>query len=243
MTRFNTVLAIAALVGAASLPNLAKAAIVVDNSGATNFEGSTVNGNTGDGDELKLFNNDKKLSGITSFIGSIDKNTIAHDVDITTNSAVDVSQGFATIKGDTFRSATFTPVLPKAYDGILFTVQGADAGCTGRGCTPVLWDGIVKVVINGTDTVLFKDLKTSSAGDNLLVESDLFKGNEINLLTSATISVDSTGFFKELKQVEFSKFTPAVPEISTWAMLVLGFAGVGFLAYRRKGQGAALRLV
>jgi hypothetical protein len=34
----------------------------------------------------------------------------------------------------------------------------------------------------------------------------------------------------------------AVPEPSTWAMLILGFAGVGFLAYRRKGQ-VALRLV
>lgn len=30
----------------------------------------------------------------------------------------------------------------------------------------------------------------------------------------------------------------AVPEPSTWAMLVLGFAGVGFLAYRRKGKVA-----
>jgi hypothetical protein len=28
----------------------------------------------------------------------------------------------------------------------------------------------------------------------------------------------------------------AVPEPSTWAMMILGFAGIGFLAYRRKGQ-------
>ena len=33
----------------------------------------------------------------------------------------------------------------------------------------------------------------------------------------------------------------AVPEASTWAMMILGFFGVGFMAYRRKGQ-AALRL-
>jgi len=30
----------------------------------------------------------------------------------------------------------------------------------------------------------------------------------------------------------------AVPEPSTWAMLILGFAGVGFMAYRRNGRGA-----
>jgi len=30
----------------------------------------------------------------------------------------------------------------------------------------------------------------------------------------------------------------AVPESSTWAMLILGFAGVGFMAYRRKSEPA-----
>jgi hypothetical protein len=28
----------------------------------------------------------------------------------------------------------------------------------------------------------------------------------------------------------------AVPEPSTWAMMILGFAGIGFMAYRRRGQ-------
>jgi hypothetical protein len=32
----------------------------------------------------------------------------------------------------------------------------------------------------------------------------------------------------------------AVPEPSTWAMLILGFAGIGFMAYRRKLQPAVL---
>jgi hypothetical protein len=30
----------------------------------------------------------------------------------------------------------------------------------------------------------------------------------------------------------------AVPEPSTWAMLLLGFAGIGFMAYRRKSKPA-----
>jgi hypothetical protein len=34
--------------------------------------------------------------------------------------------------------------------------------------------------------------------------------------------------------------TPSVPEPSTWAMLILGFAGIGFMAYRRKQNGPAL---
>ena len=38
-------------------------------------------------------------------------------------------------------------------------------------------------------------------------------------------------------------FNSAVPEPSTWAMMILGFAGVGFMAYRRKSNGPALRIV
>jgi hypothetical protein len=34
----------------------------------------------------------------------------------------------------------------------------------------------------------------------------------------------------------------AVPEPSTWAMILLGFAGVGFMAYRRKQNGLAFRV-
>jgi PEP-CTERM motif len=30
--------------------------------------------------------------------------------------------------------------------------------------------------------------------------------------------------------------TPAVPEPSTWAMMILGFCGLGFMAYRRKSK-------
>jgi hypothetical protein len=33
-----------------------------------------------------------------------------------------------------------------------------------------------------------------------------------------------------------------VPEPSTWAMMILGFAGIGFMAYRRKQNGTALRI-
>jgi hypothetical protein len=35
-------------------------------------------------------------------------------------------------------------------------------------------------------------------------------------------------------------FTAAVPEPSTWAMIVLSFAGIGFMAYRRKSKPALI---
>ena len=37
---------------------------------------------------------------------------------------------------------------------------------------------------------------------------------------------------------EIRGFLTAVPEPSTWAMLILGFAGIGYMAYRRKSMPA-----
>ena len=37
-------------------------------------------------------------------------------------------------------------------------------------------------------------------------------------------------------QVEGPTSVAAVPEPSTWAMMILGFAGIGFMAYRRKSK-------
>ena len=39
--------------------------------------------------------------------------------------------------------------------------------------------------------------------------------------------------------VSFDAVSP-VPEPSTWAMMLLGFAGVGFIAYRRKSKPASV---
>lgn len=37
-----------------------------------------------------------------------------------------------------------------------------------------------------------------------------------------------------------SPVVAAVPEPSTWAMMILGFAGTGFMAYRRKSKPALI---
>jgi hypothetical protein len=63
-----------------------------------------------------------------------------------------------------------------------------------------------------------------------------FNFNEVILnSTSPAFEVDNL-------QVDSAVATPPVPEASTWAMMILGFFGVGFMAYRRRGQ-VAFRLV
>jgi len=38
-------------------------------------------------------------------------------------------------------------------------------------------------------------------------------------------------------------FASAVPEASTWAMMILGFVGIGFMSYRRRRSAGALGIV
>jgi hypothetical protein len=68
--------------------------------------------------------------------------------------------------------------------------------------------------------------------------------NSNEYIKSVLITGNGAGF-AELKQFGFgldTSLNSAVPEPSTWAMMILGFAGVGFMAYRRRADGA-LRIV
>ena len=48
------------------------------------------------------------------------------------------------------------------------------------------------------------------------------------------------GIVDDVRQVRIDgiESIAAVPEPSTWAMMILGFAGVGFISYRRKSRRA-----
>jgi hypothetical protein len=61
----------------------------------------------------------------------------------------------------------------------------------------------------------------------------------LQLFTSALYFIDPPAFFTDASGNTFTVETiapsiSAVPEPSTWAMMMLGFTGVGFMAYRRR---------
>jgi hypothetical protein len=78
-----------------------------------------------------------------------------------------------------------------------------------------------------------------------------FDGQTLQPLSNA-VSITETGGFQTVFQNtvsngdqytwQFASDVGAVPEPSTWAMMILGFAGVGLMAYRRKRSGPQLRL-
>jgi hypothetical protein len=71
-----------------------------------------------------------------------------------------------------------------------------------------------------------------------------FNGVEVTQLTGINSAGEIAGFYSDANGT-FHGFvadipTGAVPEPSTWAMMILGFAGLGFMAYRRKSKPALM---
>lgn len=106
---------------------------------------------------------------------------------------------------------------------------------------------------NGSGALL--DLTISIGGDTFTLVQDKNGTNPLVQFTSGTIDdityagtaangdllMMTSGFVyftAKNRDQEYGSFTatlaPAVPEPSTWAMMILGFWGLGFMAYRRK---------
>jgi hypothetical protein len=100
------------------------------------------------------------------------------------------------------------------------------------------WSG-ASVVVTGSDLSFsitgagldWTDLAQLSSNGTAIFGLDIFSGTN-----GKTGMVDFTG------NLTVTPVVVGVPEASTWAMMLLGFAGVGFMAYRRKGQGKAFRM-
>jgi hypothetical protein len=78
-------------------------------------------------------------------------------------------------------------------------------------------------------------ITTGSTGGSFAVPGFL---GVTDLTPFTTVLVTSTDEALNLNNVDFGSAVSAIPEVSTWAMMLLGFAGVGFLAYRRKNNVA-----
>jgi hypothetical protein len=107
--------------------------------------------------------------------------------------------------------------------------------CTGNAC---LSGGFTGLTFNsaGVLTAIGADFNNGTGNGNvanilLIGHSD---GDNISG-TGLNFSLNPPGQNNTVLGVTI---TAAVPEASTWAMMILGFFGVGFMAYRRKPQGS-----
>ena len=80
-----------------------------------------------------------------------------------------------------------------------------------------------------------------AASPNCGLDCQGFGGNAV--LAAGTYFLDISGSGGGTSGYGGTLSVAAIPEPATWAMLVLGFAGVGFMAYRRKNKSMNFRLV
>ncbi len=94
---------------------------------------------------------------------------------------------------------------------------------------------------NEIATDLYGTANFGNGSDRLDAQS--FAISNVGTLTSIVFTESNNGSYGEpfLTAITAETAVAAVPEPSTWAMMLLGFAGVGFTAYRRRRNGPALQ--
>jgi hypothetical protein len=145
-----------------------------------------------------------------------------------------------------------TPTTTNNYSAPIGTALGAalwnfefsvDPGIlTGTTATLKISDNLGTTPFSFNPGSIFDNAKTGTSGfqnsENLSFFSAVFS---FNPNTSAIYTFDLTlknVAGAELASVDAVVNVGAVPEPSTWAMLILGFVGVGFMTYRRKNAMA-----
>jgi hypothetical protein len=95
---------------------------------------------------------------------------------------------------------------------------------------------------NEVATNLFGTASFANDADRLDAQS--FAISNLGTLTSIVLTESNNGSFGEpfLTAITADTEVAAVPEPSTWAMMILGLCGLDFMAHRRKQNGPALRL-
>ena len=122
---------------------------------------------------------------------------------------------------------------------------------------------LVTAITGDVDGVALAGLSTAGGADNLLFPNSkgtsLLDLNGLSFL-AGTSTINIFGFNEPIvgeqatgnaygeevnggfSGVGVFAVTAAVPEPSTWAMMIVGFFGLGFMAYRRKQNGPSLRI-
>jgi hypothetical protein len=165
-------------------------------------------------DEQKIYFDATIGTAITGHLGS-QTGTPVFTFSSSNGESLDGKNGFASIDavGSVYHYLTVTAQAGYTFTDMVFDILSPnDFTVTGNGNTVTITDAK-----NGLNE--YTALTVNGTFSSLVLFSELG--------------------FTQIKQFEISGVSgvSAVPEASTWAMMILGFAGVGFMAYRRKGQG------
>ena len=154
-----------------------------------------------------------------------------------------VLAGTGTVIGNITNDATVILGNDSTHPGTLSEIGNYIQNVDGT-----LSESIASALVNGMFDITGNASLSGTLHINLLGGFTPFQGELFTLMT-LTGGIE-TGVFSGItgsdandwivlyggNKVELKFGTSAVPEPSTWAMLLIGFAGVGFMAYRRKSK-------
>jgi hypothetical protein len=183
---------------------------------------------------------------LPSFVGSATPDLDVTNFAVSLNSTTNVFTLGATLLGD------INPAIPGFYVIGVNTGKGAAAPFATIGEPNVTFDQVIVVQKNGTATLGANSLAVSIAGNEFIVSVPLAllpstgatpQNYGFNLWPRAgsTVTGNSqiTDFAPNNALLGANGILPAVPEPASWALMLLGFGGIG-LAMRSRQRGRLL---
>jgi hypothetical protein len=213
--------------------------------GVTNFGfASSPAGASGNLDLVFLIPNSFTLTQVTNFANLVNVTGIGGPFDIVLHAGQWTS---GTLQGDYFHNVSAGGSPPNPLSAWLGATQTIDPTATGY---YVLEAFTGQHTLGGQNAAL-SAANTFSLDPAVFAAGGLIVGDMI--VTETKHGVTTTGVISTAQSSALfyggdnggpfiNPTVGGVPEPSTWAMMILGFAGVGFMAYRRsrKDQGLAL---
>jgi hypothetical protein len=140
---------------------------------------------------------------------------------------VDTGGGFANITSANADSKNFV-----GFNGIDITIPGFTF-------TDITFDvQLNPTEASGTDSFTAQGFSGAHISDGIATGTDTPDDDKQFSLTAVGGAFDEVNLlsadgFKEIKHIEISGLAAIVPEPSTWAMMLLGFAGLGYVGFKR----------
>jgi hypothetical protein len=203
-----------------------------------------------------LFNSSTATFAVSNSFFSTNSENEGGVLDVTATSVVSIginangalSNGDTVFKTLALSSYAVTNILPQLYTvfGATTTLRGSNPGDTS---VLHLTDAQVQAVVNwmlggqiGPSPILsLLNIDTFTVANTLPNLQTQFIGfistDPFDAIT-LTVPDDASWVISDFTTAQ--ALSSAVPEPSTWAMMLIGFAGVGFMAYRRKNKPASM---
>jgi hypothetical protein len=196
------------------------------------------------------------LFAVISFVGLSPANAMTYTYDVnyalssgTVTGDIALNCDSCNVTSSTLVSWSLSSPLPAAFSisGTTATFSGIDLSASPTGITFTPTASAFSIFSGSSGSIFFGAVEVVSGGDGSGCAGQIGCGVPCAtaLIGSGSHGACTNGGFIygiAANPLTIATITAAVPEPSTWAMMILGFFGVGFMAYLRKSRGPALRL-